>query len=188
MFRTYDLIATVFLFSLLFLGGCATQGVGLPASQTLQKETDAKATPQDYIDEAKKLATTVALTVAQQRSNGIITDAERDSYVTAIKKWRDDLNKAQLLLNAGDPASARQRAQTINAAILTLQRELAKRNGAMYELGNLNIAAYYAPRACRVSAGVGENQLRRAASRPYGESRIGNAARGITAVPRPTTG
>lgn len=114
-------IAAAFL-----LSGCPEllQKADIPVSQTLPAPAQEV---QKMINEANILITASANVVAQNLKDGVMTQAENDSYAVQLRQIAAKVDSAQSLLRLGDFTNARSQAETMQRAISALHREVASR-------------------------------------------------------------
>ena len=63
--------------------------------------------------------------VAQYKTDGLITAAERDALVARLDVLRDDVKKAEAAMKLGDVTRAENLGNAARAAIILVQKELA---------------------------------------------------------------
>lgn len=109
---------------IVLIPGCSvfTPAGTIPVSESLSKPAQAA---QTAINEGNVLLIAFNRTVGQQKTDGIITAAERDAYLDKSDKLGADLDKAQAALRAGDLVTAQDKAELTKTLILALHREVA---------------------------------------------------------------
>lgn len=127
--RVGELLSAAILGFLLMtvLLGCATGPFAtapIPVSEKLSPDAQ-KA--QNVINEANVTLTAAANVLAQKKKDGIVTRAQAQSDLNRIKKYGEELDKAQALRDAGAVLDAETQAKAINAALLALRKEIASR-------------------------------------------------------------
>ena len=107
--------------ALVGLAGCGSTPTRVPT--TLQ---DAKVIAQDAINEANQWLIAAANVIASNVKEGIMTKAEAQAALDHVRKLGDDADRAQRLLDSGDP-DALDVANLTRTAIIALHREVAAR-------------------------------------------------------------
>lgn len=88
-------------------------------------------TPQEVINEANIYLTATAQQVTANVKDRLVTHKEAQGQIDDVKRYREQLDNAQKLLDAGDITNAKTQADILHAAVLSLrQRVFAKRTGA----------------------------------------------------------
>jgi hypothetical protein len=121
----------IYLLSLVFLAvavlgtsGCASAPTPIGVDKNAPKAVQ---TAQGAINEARIALGAAYGVVAQHKTDGIITAAERDVLVARLDKLRDDVAEAEKAMSLGDLTKAGNLGSAARSALLLLQRELAQK-------------------------------------------------------------
>lgn len=88
-------------------------------------------TPQGLIDEANIYLTATAQQINANARYRVVTRKEAQGQLDDVKRYREQLDSAQKLLDAGDITSAKTQSDILHAAVLSLRKRVFdKRIGA----------------------------------------------------------
>lgn len=107
--------------------GCATGPFATAPIPVDKALSPAAQKAQNVINEANVTLTAAALVIARNKKEGISTRAQAQADLNKVKKAGEDLDKVQILLDAGSVADAQARAEALNTLLLSLHKEVTSR-------------------------------------------------------------
>jgi soluble cytochrome b562 len=96
----------------------------LPVSQKL---SPAAQSVQKSINEANVILTAAANVLSQQVADGILSKPDAQAYLSKIKGYAADVDKAQDLLAKGLILDAKNQAEILSKLVVALHKEIASR-------------------------------------------------------------
>jgi soluble cytochrome b562 len=106
--------------------GCTLKPVDLPVSTSLSASAQSV---QLVLDQARVLVISVARTVSQYLTDGLLTKDEGKSYYDRLKSANDKLTAAQALLDSGVVGDAKVQADLVHELTLALHKQLLAKAG-----------------------------------------------------------
>lgn len=126
----FSTVLAVLLAAAVLLGNTSCSVPGTKTVADIEAPTNLSETAklaQDAINEVNVTLIACSVVIGQHVKDKILTPDQAQEQLDAVKRYRDDMNKAQRFLNAGQELDASRMADLLKTSVTTLHKALINR-------------------------------------------------------------